>query len=172
MRDYRRLLYENLDFFLNLLCVISALYFFSSKPEIMAAIIVGGVSLAIGVRTNRVARDKLFKEIFMEYNNKYDLRFNNALGRIVCEAESDENYAVNKEDKELVIDYINFCSEEYLWYTKGGIPKRVWDAWYNGIKFYLKNKTINKVFRLELENNRASYYGFMEYIISDLQNEK
>src|SRR5690606_14686160 len=103
------------------------------------------ISLSLGIRQYKTENDKLFKELFTEFNTKYDLKFNNTLEEIVKNSELDKNYQLSSENEKLIVDYLNFCAEEYLWTTKERIPKSVWKSWENGMLYYLNNPIINKV---------------------------
>lgn len=139
------------------------LFYVSDKVEILGAVIATGISLSIGVRQYRTENDKLFKELFKEFNTKYDIKFNEALKSIIESAESDEAYKLNKTEEELIVDYLNFCAEEYLWNTKDRIPEKVWSSWENGMLYYLNKPIINQVVVRE-KGQKDSYYGLFEKI--------
>ncbi len=77
--------------------------------------------------------------------------------------EKEIKLVLDLNDKLKVIDYINMCAEEYLWYKKGRIPEEVWKAWKNGIDFYAQIPSINKVFK-DQYSQRDSYYGLFDEI--------
>ena len=60
-----------------------------------------------------------------------------------------------------VIDYLNFCSEEYLWYDNGRIPENVWQSWENGMLYFLNLKPINQIVQSQ-NKQKNSYYGLFE----------
>jgi hypothetical protein len=98
--------------------------------------------------------DKFFKELFIEFNKRY-----NAMSKRL------NDIAINKlelteAEKREIIDYLNLCAEEYMWYKKGRIPNEIWDNWKNGISHYLKYQSISKVFEEE-KNSEDTYYGFI-----------
>lgn len=136
-------------------------YCLDSKTEILIAIYGAGISIAFSIRQYRIENDKIFKELFIMYNEKYDLKFNNYLNKIV-EKSSDQVYELAKEEKPLVIDYLNMCSEQYLWFTKGRIDSTVWESWEKGMKFYLECQPIKKF--IIQEPQKDSYYGIFEYL--------
>jgi len=55
-----------------------------------------------------------------------------------------------------VIDYLNLCGEEYLYYKRGYIEPSVWHAWQNGMKSILEAPSIYAVW--VAEKKTGSYY--------------
>lgn len=126
--------------FLGLLGTVATLYFGSIKY--------------------RIENDKLFKELFREFNSRYDIRFND----LINELKYDNGRELNNAERNLIIDYLNLCSEEYLWRSKSRIPKKVWSSWKAGIKENLKIKQVEMIFNEEISssNGKKSFYGLVE----------
>lgn len=80
------------------------------KIEIIGACLAATISISIGLRTYKIEDDKMFKDLFESFNKKYDCKFNEKLNEI--------NDETSIGDEKLIIDYLNFCSEEYLWFKK------------------------------------------------------
>ncbi|MEZ0007622.1 hypothetical protein ABH942_003007 [Flavobacterium sp. 28YEA47A] len=135
--------------------------FIDKKTEILIAIYTAGISIAFSIRQYRIENDKIFKELFIMYNEKYDLKFNNCLNIIVKKA-SNQTYELIDEEKPLIIDYLNMCSEQYLWFTKGRIDSIAWKSWEKGMKFYLECQPIKNF--ISKESQKDSYYGIFEYL--------
>lgn len=156
---------ENADIlFINLLFISLALwiyFFLKEKPEIPIAIIATGISICFGIRQSKIENDKIFKELFISFNRKYDKKFNNLLNEIVAKSVNDQKYKLSRKEVKLVIDYLNFCAEEYLWYLKGRIDEAVWQSWENGMKYYLCNPSILPLVNKE-KKQKDSYYGLFE----------
>ena len=114
------------------------------------------ITFLIGFYNYEIVSDKLFKELFQEFNKKYDKKFNERLNQIVDKKEFVDT------DKSLVVDYLNFCAEEYLWKKKGRIDKIVWLSWRIGMNYYFKDDNIKSVALEEIKNNNDSYYGFFD----------
>jgi len=70
-----------------------------------------------------------------------------------------------------VIDYLNFCSEEYLWYTKGRIPDMVWTSWENGMIYFFNLPPINGII-ISQNSQKTSYYGLFDKISKRIHNWK
>lgn len=69
----------------------------------------------------------------------------------------------------MIIDYLNFCSEEYLWYRKGRISEIVWQSWENEMLYFLNLEPINNVIQTQKEQ-KTSYYGLFEKLGKRLKN--
>lgn len=150
MKKYSDIIFINLIY---LVIGIALFYFLDKQIEILVAVIATGISLALGIRQYKTENDKLFKQLFQEFNTEYDTKFRKKLSEIRKQ---------NKiEDTDIVIDYFNFCAQEYLWKTKGRIPDNVWNSWEQGIVFFISNPLIEEIFIGEKEQ-RNSYYGWHE----------
>lgn len=148
---------------INGLTFIVAILFFEivKKHEVLIPVFATGLSISFGLRQYKIENDKIFKELFLMFNKKYDEEFNNTLNRIERNSREVSDLQLTTEEIEIVIDYLNFCSEEYLWYVKGRIDENVWTAWENGMKYYLDIRPI----RIIVDSQKAqkdSYYGLFE----------
>jgi hypothetical protein len=117
-------------------------------------------TLYFGSIKNRIENDKLFKELFQGFNEKYDSRFND----LINELKDDKTRVLEPFEKNLIIDYLNLCSEEFLWRIKNRIPSEVWKAWKAGIKENLKIEQVKEIYSEETttKNGKVSYYGLVE----------
>lgn len=139
------------------------IYFFVRFDErILLAFLGLVVAFYFGILRLHVEGDKLFKDLFSTFNDRYDDGLNDLLNSLRDEPNKD----LNSEDRNLIIDYFNLCSEEYFWYTKGRIPKKIWKSWEAGILDNLKIPQVNALLKEESQSKLAlkSYYGFIEYI--------
>lgn len=156
-----------LDLILINLCFmligILSFYFLGEKVEVLGAIIATGISLSLGIRQYKTENDKIFKELFTDFNSKYDLKFNSKLEEIIENSETNNNYTLLPENEKLIIEYLNFCAEEYLWKTKDRIPNNVWNSWENGMVYYLSKPIINSVVATQ-KSQKDSYYGLFDKI--------
>lgn len=143
---------------ISLILGISLYFCLKESVEILGAVIATGISLSLGIRQYKTENDKIFKELFTEFNSKYDRKFNNELETIIENYQQAEDYKLTQEQGKLIIDYLNFCAEEYLWKTKDRIPDEVWKSWENGMIYYLNNPLINEIFIRE-KGQKDSYYG-------------
>jgi hypothetical protein len=123
------------------------------KPEIWLSILGAYSAIYLGLLKQWMDHDKMFKELFLEFNHRFD-KMNEDLNAIV----RGDNVSEGKTKEAVIQDYINLCSEEYLWYKIGRIDKEVWDAWKKGIEYYYRNSTdIKAIFNREKAES-GSYY--------------
>ncbi|MHB1146864.1 MAG: hypothetical protein ACYC01_04635 [Lutibacter sp.] len=166
MKKYTDIILINL---ISMLIGIGLYFLTNERIEILGAVIATGISLSLGIRQYKTENDKIFKQLFTEFNSKYDSKFNDELEEIVKTSESVENYRLSPDNEKLIVDYLNFCAEEYLWKTKDRIPKKVWDSWENGMVYYLNKPIINSVIIKE-KGQKDSYYGLFEKIEKRIKN--
>lgn len=121
--------------------------------QLVVTIVGGGLSSLYVAQRQRLEELKLFKELFTEFNNRYD-SLNEKLNHIL---RVDPTEPLKSEELDILNDYFNLCGEEYLYYKEGYIYKEVWRAWFNGMKIFFENPRIKSVWKKELEN--GSYYG-------------
>jgi len=162
--DFQRHLKKHSDIYTIILATILAgIIFcqFDKKPEFPIAIIATGISISFGFRQYRIENDKIFKELFIFFNDKYDEKFNNCLNEIDKKTIVNPDYQLLECEQALVIDYLNLCAEEYLWYSKDRIDPLAWSSWEKGMKYYLSIRSIKKHIEKE-KPQRDSYYGFFE----------
>lgn len=153
----------------NILLVLTAVLFiiiillyikFKFDEKIFLGLIGSVATVYFGILKINIEHDKIFKELFNSFNEKYDFRFNNLLNKL----KNNPKKKLTKAEKNIVIDYFNLCAEEYLWRRKGRLPDSVWDAWKAGIKENLKIHQIEELFNDETRtlNGKMSYYGLCE----------
>jgi hypothetical protein len=124
--------------------------------EKLAAVAVGAYAFAFAVQKQDLEETKLFKELFKEFNARYDV-LNDELNRIYFDKQPADK-PFTDDEREQLYKYFNLCGEERLYAEKGCICPEVWRAWENGMKFFRQNPRIKRLWDLELKDN-ASYYG-------------
>mgnify|MGYP006909075328 CR=1 FL=1 len=156
---------------INLLALTIGLIVFDAYKsiEVLGAIIATGISLSLGLQQSKIQNDIIFKELFIEFNHTYNTKFNDTLEVIVIECQENNSRELNPAERQIVIDYLNLCAEEYLWKTLHRIPNKVWNSWEKGIVFYLNQPIINKVVISE-KLQRGSYYGLFEHLKNKVNN--
>jgi len=136
-----------------LAAVATGLLVFIKEPVASVAAMAGAVlSLLYFVQKQRLEEVRLFRELFKEFNERYDA-MNDRLARI---RDIDDGEFAQGE-AQLLIDYFNLCGEEYLYFSKGYIPPSVWEAWYLGMQQTISCPRINELWRGECAG--GSYYG-------------
>ena len=128
--------------------------------QVPLTILGGAFSFAFLVQKQRLDELKLFRELFAEFNVKYD-GLNDDLEKLVSrEVDSIDD----PKDRQRVVDYFNLCAEEYWWYREGYIPDSVWGYWCRGMKYYLDKTEIKKLWDEEQKTN--SYYGLTLAVVA------
>jgi hypothetical protein len=110
----------------------------------------------IGWTQYTLQQDNFFKELFKDFTKRYDedySAFFNIIDPNVPE------YDITDNDRVLVIKYLSFCAEEFLWYKKGRIDKETWINWKAGILVNLKHPLILEIYLAEKQECQSSYYG-------------
>ena len=121
-------------------------------------IVAGGYAILVStfffVQKQRIEELRIFKELFTEFNDRYD-KLNDPLNKII---DGNQDEELTQVEKFVLFDYFNLCGEEYFFYRQRHIHPIVWEAWLNGMQFYYNQPRIGKLWIEELEQN--SYYGF------------
>ena len=121
---------------------------FLNITKSFGAIILAIVASFLAYRHNKLTReisnDNLQKQLFTEFNSRYD-KLNDLL-RFVMEfsQEKEEEFMKALENemfgeftksyiKFKINDYFNLCSEEYYWYSKRRVDERIWSSWKKGM---------------------------------------
>ena len=144
--------------------IFGLIYFYVKFPEnikleLFVALVVTFITIYFSVNKNWLDHDKIFIDLFHQMNEKFDL-INDDLNQI----RDDDQFKPEERSKESVIqDYLNLCSEEYLWYKKGRVDESVWKAWRKGMDYYLESSFIKDYFKKQKKYN-ISYYGFFDEI--------
>lgn len=122
------------------------------EPVPTVVTVVGSLlSMAYFLQKQKLEELKLFREIFRECNERYD-RMNDALTAIATKSDA----SLSQAERVQVIDYLNLCGEEYLYFKRGYIEPIVWEAWHAGMRAWIGTRNIGQVW--EEEKNTGSYY--------------
>lgn len=126
-------------------------------------------TLYFGSIKQRIESDRFFKDLFKEFNSRYNSNLNDLLNDLKHNGDRE----LQKEESNLIIDYFNLCSEEYLWRTKNRIPKKVWESWKSGILENLKISKVREIYIKEIssDNGKKSYYGLIEELKDSDKNQ-
>eukprot|EP01029_Cantina_marsupialis_P030837 TRINITY_DN8516_c0_g2_i1.p1 TRINITY_DN8516_c0_g2~~TRINITY_DN8516_c0_g2_i1.p1 ORF type:complete len:149 (-),score=21.63 TRINITY_DN8516_c0_g2_i1:42-488(-) len=131
---------------------------------ILPSLIIGFFGLSATIWFSRATKkresDKMMKELFTEFNTRYD-KLNNYLAQIVDSDKPVESVDQINE-RAVVIDFFNLCAEEYFWHKRGRIDKKMWQSWQAGMNYWYNhtNPIIRDLWIEECncENGKASYY--------------
>ncbi len=121
----------------------------------------GIISFTFAVQKQQLEEVRLFKELFKEFNERYD----NQNDDLNCIPNQPADEPLSPNEKKILFNYFNLCGEEYLYFKRGFIYPEVWQAWKNGMIIFQKNLRIKKLWDEELKT--GSYYGlnFDEYLL-------
>jgi hypothetical protein len=122
------------------------------KQEVAIVASVIGTLLSLGyfLQKQKLEELRVFREIFKECNARY-YQMNETLDAIA--KKTDE---VKPEEKAKVIDYLNLCGEQYLYYKLGYIEPSVWQAWITGMEAHIAAPNISSIWAIE--KRKGSYY--------------
>jgi len=125
------------------------------EPTLLSTIILGVLGIAITVyyswHSNRLAHDKMMKELFADFNNRYD-KINNFLVEIETRVPTFEQLDAFENSlllKQAVYDYFNLCSEEFYWYHKKRIDEIIWNSWQSGMIYWYNVTAIREMWKMK-----------------------
>src|SRR5258706_8531108 len=104
---------------------ISAVFTWATRDRmpLVGSVIAAALAFCYFAQQQKLAEMSLFKELFTEFNRRYDA-LNDNLIQIVTSRD-----ALGQEDRQAVVDYCNLCAEEYLFFSEGYIHQQVWRSW-------------------------------------------
>lgn len=123
------------------------------RLPLLGAATAGILGFCYFVQQQRLAETLLFKELFTEFNSRYNAMNDRLTGVPRGTTPSDAQ-------KNLIVDYFNLCAEEYLFYREGFILPEVWPSWCRGMLQYLNDEPFRTIWREE--NALQAYYGLSE----------
>lgn len=154
--------------------VFISIYFYpgflpdGKEIELVIGFLIFYFGLVMNLINYKIAYDQFFKALFTEFNNRFD-SMNDALNAI-RNGETVYKYGDNiKSTEAIILDYLNLCSEEYLWFTKGRIEHKTWLSWRKGMDFYLSHIEFKDIVE-KCKKERESYYGLFDVL--DITIEK
>jgi hypothetical protein len=133
------------------------------ETQVITTIILGITGILITLyhhwHLRRLNRDKMNKELFTEFNDRYN-DLNDSLLDMVDKKLTLEALEKHPDFKKDLIDYFNLCAEEYYWFRKKRIDKKVWFSWYAGMNYwYSESEVIKEMWRREIQGEGyQSYY--------------
>lgn len=128
------------------------------RVPLVGGVLAGTLSFVYFVQQQKLAETQLFKQLFTEFNQRYDL-LNDRLAGVSADT------AVLPSDRSAIIDYFNLCAEEYLFFREGYIHPVVWRSWCRGMLQYLDRRPFHDVWIAE--GRTDSYYGLSLAVIQE-----
>jgi len=134
----------------------ACLVFFSDRqrPELLLSGIGIVAGLAYFLYRQHLDETKLFKELFIEFNHRYE-EMHDAVSQILCGPTDGE---LSEEERQVAFKYFNLCAEEYLFYTTGYVDRRVWQTWCRAMQLFLEHPRVYPLWEKEKRNDY--YYEF------------
>jgi len=130
---------------------------FASRYQPQAKFMIIGVpfSFVILVQQQKLGETRLFKELFAEFNARYD-SLNEDLNRIRTDTTS---VGMSTADRDVLYNYFNLCAEEYFYFSQGYILENVWHSWTKGMEIFFACPRIHREW--VDDPGSGSYYGFV-----------
>lgn len=123
-------------------------------PELLLSCIGVIAGFAYFIYRQHLDETKLFKELFVEFNARYD-KLNDGLNEILFGLNDGD---LSEHDRQLLFSYFNLCAEEYFFYKAGYIDHNVWKSWHRGMKVFFGHPQIRDLWKHDCQ--AGSYYGF------------
>jgi len=126
--------------------------------QLLLGVVTAIAALFYFLYKQHVDETRLFKELFTEFNHRYD-RLNNRLNEII---RGDPTVKLKDKERAVVFDYFNLCAEEHFFHDAHYIDEAVWNAWRHGMAFFFDNPRVRDLWNEDCESadQRASYYDF------------
>jgi|ERR1700730_14669252 len=124
------------------------------RQELLVSAIGGAAAFIYFLYRQHLDETKLFKELFAEFNHRYDA-LNDDLNAILF---GPPEGSLSADEREHLFSYFNLCGEEYFFYEAGYIDRLVWESWCQGMKVFFKHPRIQALWAQE--SKADSYYGF------------
>ena len=136
---------------------VSLIYKAGQRAAPIESILAAVLGLCYFTQQQRLAEIRWFKELFTEFNHRYD-NLHTRLQEI-----SKPEKPRSETDSETIIEYFNLCGEEYLFFKEGYIHPQVWTAWCSGMLWYFEREPFRT--RWKDEEPKNSYYGLSVDVI-------
>lgn len=123
----------------------------SDRMPLIGSVIAAILAFCYFVQQQKLAEISLFKDLFTEFNRRYDV-LNDRLAQIEASGAQ-----MDPAGRQIIVDYFNLCAEEYLFFAEGYIHRAAWRSWCAGMLWYFDREPFRSVWNEESETN--SYYG-------------
>lgn len=135
-----------------------------SFGAIILAIVASWLAYRHNKLTRELSNDNLQKQLFTEFNSRYD-QLNDLLRFVMEFSQEEEEIFMGASENEKfgefsksnikfkINDYFNLCSEEYYWYSKNRVDERIWSLWKKGMNdIYSQSLIIQEQWQEEIKN--------------------
>jgi hypothetical protein len=128
-----------------------AIFHTDQTASLVGSIIAAALGLCYFAQQQKLAEISLFKDLFTEFNRRYD-SMNESLRQIANSGKPPDEAA-----HQAIIDYCNLCGEEYLFFAEGYIHREAWRPWCAGMLWYFEREPFRSIW--DEEHATRSYYG-------------
>jgi hypothetical protein len=130
---------------------IAIVFYKGDALSLLSPIIASALGFCYFVQQQRLAETMLFKQLFTEFNLRYD-GLNDKLTEIAT-----QRTLPSPQDRQVVVDYFNLCAEEYLFFRRGYITPEVWRSWCRGMRVYILQEPFRGLW--DEEEKSDAFYG-------------
>jgi hypothetical protein len=143
-------------FLIVVAAVIAVVHFAPAahRPELLLSTVGGVAGFFYFLYRQHLDQTKLFKELFVEFNARYDA-LKGYLNAILF---GPADGLLSPDEREHIFEYFNLCAEEYFFFTAGYIDRHVWESWCRGMNVFFEQPRIRALW--EQDCKADSYYGF------------
>ncbi|HEX7498820.1 MAG TPA: hypothetical protein VF524_00795 [Polyangia bacterium] len=154
--------YQHSGIMLMLLVAITGagLFFVHGSTGTFAVTTVGAIlSLAYFLQKQKLDEIRLFKELFVDFNRRYE-DLNKKLATV---KDPEIERPLTPDEMQTLVAYFNLCAEEYLFQRRGYIHPDAWKAWRIGMRDIFGLPRIREFWKRE-SGGTDSYYGLEQEI--------
>lgn len=98
----------------------------ATPPNIEIGLMALLTTIFLGYLNYQQAHDRLFKDLFREFNVRYDAFNDDYQYFKKTYLEDVKMNDIKANDIKKIIDYLNLCTEEHFWFEKGRIEQTAW----------------------------------------------
>lgn len=137
--------------------VLAVIWTTGQKASLVGSIIAAALGFCYFAQQQKLAEMSLFKELFTEFNRRYDNLYER-LRQIATSGKTPDEAAC-----QAIIEYYNIWGEEYLFFAEGYVHREAWRSWCAGMLWYFEREPFRSIW--EKENATNSYCGLSLDII-------
>jgi hypothetical protein len=155
LRLHNKRWYPSIFLFASAAIAASWFYFAAGHPpELLLSSLGALTGFFYFVYRQHLDETRLFKELFVEFNARYD-KLNDGLNAILSGPREGD---LTDRDRKLLFSYFNLCAEEYFFYRAGYIDHDVWKSWFRGMNAFFEHPRIRELWDRDCKVD--SYYSF------------
>src|SRR5260370_3005001 len=126
----------------------------AQRPELLFSGIGAVAGFTYFIYRQHLDETKLFKELFVEFNERYN-KLNEGLNGIRCGPPKSK---LSDAERALLFSYFNLCAEEHFFYQPGYIHYSASESWKKRMRLFCDHPQIRELWNIDCKS--SSYYGF------------